>query len=154
MKQLTKCYSSRGRRKLKTLGGVSVKWCPSPRCGFACGSDPCVWPCLCVTYTEQTLGRNSERPREPAISPSRTSPHSPTLYLRSLRFILPRTHSTSLSSFPVLFKPSHNLFAFWISSMLHTSPALPILRDLIRLVANGVGSYQNRYHERQKTSTA
>jgi len=38
--------------------------------------------------------------------------------------------------------------------MLHTSPDLPILLDLIRLVAFGVGSYQNRYHERQKTSTA
>jgi hypothetical protein len=38
--------------------------------------------------------------------------------------------------------------------MLHTSTALRILLDLIRLVVFGVGSYQNRCHEGQKTCAA
>ena len=154
MKQLRKCHASRGHRKVENL---DVGWRVCEVVSLAALQvrlrvrSVRLTVSLCDLYGSE-LG--TQRPQEPTISPSRTSPHSPTLYLRPLSFILPRTHSTSLSSFLVLFKPPYNLFAFWISSMLHTSPALPIPLHLIRLVAFGVGSYQNRYHERQKTSRA
>ena len=145
------------RRRRKLRRWVACLWSGVSRC--AAGSlvglvRVGLAVSLCDPHRAQTLGRNSNVPNSPPLALHVPSPHSPTLYGRSLSFILPRSHSTSLSSFPVLFKPSYNLFTFWISCMLHTSPALRILLDLIRLVAFGVSSYQHRCHERQKSSTA
>jgi hypothetical protein len=94
------CISrTRGRRK-QTLGGVSVKWCPSLRCGFACGSGPWVWPCLCVTHTEH-------RPWDA----TRNVPRSPPLALHVRVRTLPLcTFDPSVSPFHAHTVPLYQAF--------------------------------------------
>ena len=149
MKQLTKCHVFQAHVVAESVENLAVgrRLCEALRVRLSVG----LAVSLCDPQGAETLGRNSNVPKSPPLARNvwvRTLP--------SCTFdpILPRTQRTSLSSFPVLFKPSYNFFAFSISFMLHTSPDLRILLDLIRLAVFGVGSYQNRCHERKKTSRA